>query len=525
MNNSLNFRKFFMLLLVFFFAFAFIACGGGDDDGGKGGNGGGNNGGDNGGGNGEGGGGEVEDIPNLRGQTFVIMVNKASTTDPRSPNYKGTWKQEKIAKIEEVEAKYNVKVKYETYPADAVWGGGRERFIITNSVNKTPQAHIYEMPSYSIAVLAEAKAILPLDDLIEKYGHEGYWPEKRVFGSVMGKTYSYDSSYPLSSQGIYYNIDLLERYLGEGKGTLPSQLWMEGKWTWEAFYDICMQLLPHITALGVENSGVIGGRAYNWAYQFLGANGVHIVNTDLRSELATAPAIETLEFLSSLMQIPGMWEYSSAALSNASAPQFKAGNIAFHNGETYWVFDETKWLGHQFEIGFVPFPVGPNVEEDLSNYYINEVYGNTAYLVSSSYSKKDIPEQYHKIAFHDETIFRIWADMQYFPEVDESTGLVDKNAYVEEYVFSTLELYYSHVNDAISIEAHKSIMFKGYPDNFYSLYWARSQDYTKSFMLEIQDAIISGNIRDNMTDLVQRIHQEFIDTYKNLGLDPNYYNN
>lgn len=522
--KTFNLRKLFMFIFIFLLAFALIACNGGNNNNNNNGGNGGGNGDGNGNGDGDGNG-EVEDdeIPNMMGQEFIIMVNRAGSADPRSNSYKGSWKLQKIKKIEEVEAKYNVKVVYKTYPADAVWGGGRERFIITNSTNKTPQAHIYEMPSYSIAVLAAANAILPLDDLIDKYGHPGYWPEKRIFSSVMGKTYSYDASYPLSNQGIFYNIDLLERYLGEGKGTLPSELWMKGEWTWEAFKEICEQLLPAISALDVEGAGVIGGRSYNWAYQFLGANGVHIVDTDLKSHLATAPAIETLEFLSSLLQTPGMWEWQSAALSNASAPQFKAGNIAFHNGETYWVYDETKWLGHQFEMGFVPYPVGPNVKEDLSNYYINEVYGNTSYLVSSSYSLKDVQPGYENIAFHEETIFRIWADMQYFPEMDEDTGLINKEAYVDEFVFNTLELYYSDANDSISIDAHKSIMFKGYPDNFYSLYYARSHDYTKSFMLELQDAIHSGNIRDTMTDLVQRIHQEFLDTYKNLGIKDDYY--
>jgi hypothetical protein len=42
-------------------------------------------------------------------------------------------------------------------------------------------------------------------------------------------------------------------------------------------------------------------------------------------------------------------------------------------------------------------------------------------------------------------------------------------------------------------------------------------------MLDIQAAIISGNVRDSMIDLVARIHQEFIDTYENLGLDETYY--
>jgi Fe-S-cluster containining protein len=90
-------------------------------------------------------------------------------------------------------------------------------------------------------------------------------------------------------------------------------------------------------------------------------------------------------------------------------------------------------------------------------------------------------------------------------------------------VFTTLELYYSPKGNNASIEAHKSIMFRGYPDYFYSLYWARSHDETKSFMLEIQQAILSGSIRDEMIDLVSRIHQEFLDTYTNLGLTEEHY--
>ncbi|MGD9886373.1 MAG: Ig-like domain-containing protein [Bacilli bacterium] len=466
----------------------------------------------------------VPPIPNMMGQDFVIMVNKASTADPRSESFVGSWKEEKVALIDAAEKKYNVKVVYKTYPADAVWGGGRERFITTNSVNNTPQAHIYEMPSYSIAVLAEGGAILPLDALIEKYGNEGYWPEKAAFGTVLGKQYGYDDAYPLAGQGIFYNIDLLETYLGEGKGTLPSDLWMEGKWDWEAFETICNQLLPGISGLNIEDAAVIGGRPYNWAYFMLGANGVHVVSSDLKSELATQPGIDTLTYLNELVSVPGMWEYESAALSNATCPQFKGGNIAFHNGEPYWMYDSTKWLGYTFNMGFVPYPVGPNVSPDLSNYYINEVYGKTSYLVSSSYSLDLVPPGYENIAFHEETIFRIWADMQYFPDIDPETGYVSTDEIVEEWVFNTLELYYSDANDYVSIEAHKQIMFKGYPDYFYSLYWARSQDETKSFMLEIQKAILSGSIRDEMLDLVSRIHQEFIDTYVNLGLTADHYN-
>ena len=465
----------------------------------------------------------TKEVPNLLGQDFVIMVNKASGTDPRSEGYTGNWQDEKVAKIEMVEEKYNINVVYETYPADAVWGGGRERFIIQNSANETPQAHIYEMPSYSLAALAEASAILPLDTLIETYGHPGYWPEKAAFGTVMGKQYAYDDAYPLVGQGIYYNIDLLEELLGEGQGTLPSELWLDGQWDWQAFQDIAEDLLPGISSRGIDGAGVIGGRTYNWAYQLLGANGVHVVNNDLRSELATQPAIDTLNFINDLVSIPDMWEWESAALANATCPQFKEGNIAFHNGEPYWLYDSSKWLGYDFNMGFVPYPTGPNAEDDLSNYYVNEVYGKTSYVVSSSYSLEKVEPGYENIAFHEETIFRIWADMQYFPEIDPDTGYVSTDEIVDEWVFNTLELYYSPMGNNASIEAHRSIMFKGYPDYFYSLYWARSHDPAKSFMLDLQNAILAGDIRNAMLDLEATIHEEFIATYQNLGLTEEYY--
>jgi hypothetical protein len=465
----------------------------------------------------------TEQVPNMMGQDFVIMVNKASATDPRSESYTGNWKAEKTALITMVEEKYNLNVVYKTYPADAVWGGGRERFIITNSLNETPQAHIYEMPSYSISILAEGGAILPLDTLIEEYGNPGYWPEKAAFGTVLGKQYSYDDSYPLVGQGIFYNITLLEELLGEGQGTLPSDLWLSGEWDWDAFSEICNDLLPGISAKNIDGAAVIGGRPYNWAYFMLGANGVHVVSNELRPEISTQPAIDTLSYLNQLVTIPGMWEYESASLSNATVPQFKEGNVAFHNGEPYWIYDSSKWLGYDFDMGFVPYPAGPNVEADLSNYYINEVYGKTSYVVSSSYSLDKVQPGYENIAFHEETIFRIWSDLQYFPDIDPETGYSSRDEIVNEWCFNTLELYYSPLSDNASIEAHKSIMFKGYPDYFYSLYYARSQDETKSFMLDIQTAVLSGNIRDEMIDLAARIEQEYIDTYSNLGLTEDYY--
>lgn len=448
------------------------------------------------------------------GADFIIMVDLPQSVDPRLGTYQKQYQDEKVELINKVEKKYNLHVVYKAYPSSASWGGARERYIIENTLSKTPQAHIYEIPSYSIGSLAVNNAISPLDEYIKKYGNSTIWPEALEYGSALGHVYGYSDIYPLSDEGIYYNMDLLETYLGEGNGDLPSRMWLNGEWNWEAFEKICKQLNEVLP----DDNYVIGGMTYNWAYQMLGANGVHVVNTDLKSELATQAGIDTLSYLNRLYNTV-RWDIATPTLDNATSTEMVKGKVAFHNGQSYWLFQDNKWKNRDFSIGFVPYPIGTNVKdtENLTDYYCNDVYGKTQYCISSSYSKSLVQPGYENSTLHDEIIFKIWSELQYFPAADE-TGYASIEDWVEEYKFQRLKKYYG--SDS-SVEAHISVIQKAYPDYFYSLDEAKDQ-IEGSYMLTIQSAITSdgSDIRSRMINLTAMIHAAFKEKY---GLADDYY--
>lgn len=449
------------------------------------------------------------------GAKFTIMVDVVSTSDPRNANYTKLFKEEKVKAIEAVEKKYNIKVEYVPYPSDASWGGARERYIIQNSAAGTPKAHIYEVPSYSIGTLAVANSITPLTSLIEAYGVKGYWKEAQAYGTALGEIYSYQDIYPTADEGIFYNIDLLEDYLGEGNGDLPSRLWLNGEWTWDKYKEICTQLdqaLPN-------DYYVMGGTAYNWAYQMLGANGVHVIDGDLKCQLTSQAAIDTLAYLNTL-NATIRWDIDSCDLANATSTEMVKGKVAFHNGQSYWIYQSNKWLDKNFEIGFVPYPVGPNIKDrtNLSDYYINDVYGKTQFVISSSYSKANIKPGYENSTLYDEIIFKIWSEMQVFPKIDPTTNYCSIDDYIDEYIDQRIISYYGSLS---SIECHRSVITKGYPDYFYSLDEAKAQT-EGSYMLTIQSAVKGeiDDIRARMTNLSALIEASFKVKY---NLDEDYY--
>ena len=450
---------------------------------------------------------------NFLGAEFIIEVDQAASADPRNSNYKGIYQKEKQDLIEAAEKKYNIKIVYKTYPSSASWGGARERYITENNIAGTPTAHIYQMPSMSVGTLATQNAICELSSYIEKYGNKLAWDKALEFGRVMGGQYSYSDGYPMSTEGIFYNTGLLAKYLGEERATEPTDLWLEGKWDWNAFEKICKELDQLLAA----DEFVLGGMGYNWAYQMLGANGVHIVDNELQVGVASQESIDTLVYMNELFNSV-KWDHQSVALSNATSTEMIKGKVAFHNGQTYWITN--KWTDNQNEpidFGFVPYPYGPNASnEDGSmnpdKYWINDVYGQTQYVISAAYSKELLDPAYWNLKLHDEIIFQIWSELQYFPEEDPATKEARIEDYTDEYALTTLEYVYAHEQ---SIDAHLSVITKGYPDYFYSLDEAKGH-VEGSYMLIFQSAIVGNpdDIRGSMVSLEQKIKTSFKEKFK-----------
>lgn len=450
---------------------------------------------------------------NLRGDTFTIMADFADRVDPRSEKYERLFREEKIKRLNEVQEKYNVKIEYVSYPSNASWGGARERWIVEQSSMGSAPAHVYEVSSTSIGTLAVQEAILPLDHLIKEYGNEAFWPEKKLFGKVLDKHYSYDDNYVLSDDGLYYNTDLLARVLGSDRKLEPTEQWLAGEWTWDSFEKLALELKEGLDHTRSQEEGgpeyVFGGRTYNWVYPMVGANGGVIVDSNFKSHLSSEPVYDTISLLGRLYQVDGMWK-DDAMLNNASQPEFTAGNIAFHNGSSWHINANNKWGNADFPINFVPYPVGPNVKADMSNYAVNHVYGKSSFVISSSYSKDNVPEGYEDKMIYDEIIFQIWDDLQYFPEIDEETGYGALDPIKNDFYAVRLLNDYG---DEVSREAHLSIFDLAKPDLFYSI--PESQAHLEdSYMLMIQQAIREGDIRQVLksteSELQAKLDERFL---------------
>jgi maltose-binding protein MalE len=454
----------------------------------------------------------VEKTYDLGGIDFVIMCDLAAKCDPRSASYERLFKQEKVDRITAVEEKYNVKVVFRNYPTNASWGGARERYIIEESALKTQAVHVYEIISTSIPNLAQQGAIVPLDDYIDAYGSDLFWPEKKAYGEVKGKHYGYDDQYPIADKGLYYNIDLLARVLGESRKNEPAQLWAAGNWNWSTFSALANELKSKLDHTRTDENGgaqyVFGGRTYNWAYGFIGANGGQLVDAQFKTHLTSQPVLDTLEYLAGLYAVEGMW-IDNANLSNTSQPQFTAGNVVFQDGESWHINASNKWGSANFKIDYVPYPVGPNVGSDMSKYKVLQVGGKSTHVISSSFSKADIPAGYEDLMIHDEIIFKIWADMQYFPETIEQ--IQDDFYNVRLLANYTTELSRNIHLDLISITK---------PDYFYSVIESQAQTDT-SFMIMIQQSIRQAEVRSIMTSTEANLRALLQERY-NLG--EGYYN-
>lgn len=456
-----------------------------------------------------------EEAYDLDGEDFIIMANNPETADPRLSGYERAFKEEKIAAIAAVEEKYNCNVVYANYPSDATWGSARQQYIINQTVSGSPEAHVFEVNTYEIAILATGKGISPIGDYMDELAPEGYWEDKKMFGQFGDEYYTYDDTYSYAEEGIFFNVDLWQQIYGE-TAKMPDEMWLDGEWTWDKFEEVVKDLNEKLDHTAATPQYPMGGRTYNWAYQFIGSNGEHIVNADNTIGLLNEGSLEAMTFLSDLYSENGMW-IDNCPLNDASQPEFETGNVMFHNGQNWWAVN--KWGDREFDLGFVPYPAGPQIEDeylvgDLSNYYQNDVYGKAAYVISAGYSKDNIPAGYENLMMHDETIFKIWSEIQVFPEIDPETGEYNVETFLDDYYATRMMDRYATVD---SRDAHADIFSTAYPDKFYSLQESNNQN-EEGYMIKIQSAIQTGDVRNTITSMVNSLKENLRTTFK-LGDD------
>lgn len=456
--------------------------------------------------------GDDENKYDLGGIEFVIMVDTPGRQDPRDPQYERMYQTEKAAKIAEVEAKYNIKVVYKPYLAS--WGIGRRNWIKNQNLVDAKDIHVFEVNSTWIPSLAHDGVISDLKPYIDKYidKETEYFIEKEAYTKYKGGIYGYDDLLNMAEYGIFYNMELLGEILGEENKNLPSRMWQEGDWNWNTFKNLVEEIYIW-TRDKEEKYYVMGGMGYNWAYQMAAANGLSLIDNEFQIQFANDEMITTLEYLRSLYHRSDageneVWK-TPTDWTLTAIPEFSKGNVVFHDGESWYLTMQNRWLrsdvNRNFDIGYVPFPKGPNTKSDLSNYYISAINGQATYAISSAFEKSRIPEGYENMFLHDETIFLIWKDLQYFSPIG-------RESFANQFITKRA---LAHYGDQVSIEVHRSILKKLNVEYFY---YVEGNDFNnwESAMGQLGLAITEkGNDpRSAMENLAQLIASRIYDQYE-----------
>lgn len=420
------------------------------------------------------------------GKEYIIMVNNPNYADPFSDEFEGLFQRERQENQRRVEEKYNIKVVYKSFYPNPSWGVERDNFIINYEITGQPQAHVYNIPTSSIPILAMNEVIAPVGKYYEKYAHE-LFEYKKPFVKFKDNYYGYDDIFPNTNFGLYYNQDLLEE-LGYPKD-YPTQLWLQGEWTWSTFESFVKELNNKLDER--EGEYPMGRRADDWAYGSVPANGGFFVNNSFEIGVNSKETLEALEKLASLYASPGMWS-STVDFSYATEENFKKGKIAFNPGESWHTFDISRLGGKEFaNLGFVPFPKGDQVVNGNAEYRtLVSIWGPETYVFTASF--ENTPEEYKHMIFSTEIIFKIFTELRYFGSVEDT--YIDLSIHFLK--------YYA---DEASVDAHMSVIDKAYNDYFMgfgedSFGWGAHH-----YNVQISNAIKQNNVRQQMTILEQNI--------------------
>ncbi len=407
---------------------------------------------------------------------IVIMHGAPYEVDPFHADFSGTEQQARQAEQREVEDRLNVKVVYKAYPASAAWGPSRVTAIINASVAGDPLADIYWTTSDWIQQLADGNAIASVDQYMFTHG-ENIHPDYVEVGTYANKVYGFGANNLTVDVGLYYNADLISN-LGVDN---PSQLFLDGQWTWSVFEAWATEVQTAVSALG-EDYYALGGVPSNYAESMVPLNGGSLINaTTGRVSFAQTPALDTYTFLSDLWS-KGLFEPGGAY--DAGSPLWQTGKVALHPGSLWFVNADNRWGGIEFELGFVPYPAA----DDYTGGYVSPISGVAIYNVASGMT----PER-------EELVFQVWNELQLWKteqELQDEFELTlltrfDDEIYVEAY----LEIY-----DKVYLELINAIGISAYGEN--------------GWRSNVNAGIREGTARTNM-DRIKPIYEAALEDYLN----------
>ena len=285
--------------------------------------------------------------------------------------------QMQLDNIRAIEEKYNVELHF----VNLTWDGTIES-INTSIMAGQPDCDIYEVdiqfgvPAAFNGYAAALEDVLPAEaDVLS--GQTILKPlDIGTDKSYLFKTVTKENQ--LGGYPLGFNMDMINEAGLEN----PQDLYDRGEWTWDKFKEYCVALTKDTDGDGVTDVYGYGGWWTNMVANLLMSNGATIAagETETLSSAATGEVLNYINTLYNVEKCARPW----------NEDDWDSNNAAYKNGETCF-FIAPAWTitpeELNFELGIVPWPVGPSGNKDTNN---GMALAGNAYMIANGVEDAEI---------------------------------------------------------------------------------------------------------------------------------------
>lgn len=279
-----------------------------------------------------------------------------------------------VARLQEVEEKYNVKIEYQVVPWEE-----KVNQLTSSILAGEPMADLMGLDTNMTAGLVQQDYLYALDDIIDLSASK-LNETNQDMGRFNGKVYLMKHEVN-ESGGMFYNKTMFEQ---SGLPD-PYELQEAGEWTWAAMLDAAKKLTTG------SNYGLAGDPNLLGEYS-IATNDAVVLDTETGELLMDSPnAMEGLEFMASLYNEHKVIKPNEGSNWDDPRRYFTEGLVGMAQG---WVWEAEARLEAPFEWGYVFWPKGPKASDYVT--------------VVSTAEGMTIP----KGVENPEIVYQIWEDLQ-----------------------------------------------------------------------------------------------------------------
>ncbi len=267
--------------------------------------------------------------------------------------------QMQFDKLKEVEEKYNVRIEF----INLTWAGTIES-INVSILAGAPDCDIYEVdlqfgvPAVLNGYAASIESFTAEDDDI--------WTDQIVYKYL--DITGIDEHYLFTSNALNtgaYPLGFNKNMIDEAGLENPQDLYDRGEWTWDRFLEYCRALTKDVDGDGNTDVWGYSGWWTNAFTQLLMSNGAHVAGGKTQT-LDSPETIEVLDLFNTLYQVDKTARPWNSDDWDNNVSCFTEGQVAFWTTAA-WVQGGKSSADVGFEIGIVPWPIGPSGNQETNS--------------------------------------------------------------------------------------------------------------------------------------------------------------